>query len=117
MLLQAQVPLNERQPDHAGEDLGGLLEATEHPAALLEPADQPLDEVAVSVGRLVERDRPRVAVFVGLAGDHRRDVQRQQIVVDPVGAVALVPGERHRPGDRLALGVEQAGVRAVLGMT
>lgn len=111
MLPHSQISLDEGQPDHASEVLGGLLEPAEHPAALLEPADQPLDYVAVAIGLTVERHRPVAAVLVGLARDHRRDVQVQQVLVDPIGAIALVPGQRHRPSDRSAPRVEQAGVR------
>ena len=41
--------------------------------------------------------------MVLLRRNHRLDVEFQQVLVDPLGAVALVPGERDRPGDRLTI--------------
>lgn len=89
--------MDKGQHDHAGVVRCRLLEAGQDSARLLEPADEPLDDVSAPVGLSVELDGSRCAVLVRLAGNHRLDILLQQKTIDPVGAIALVAGNLHRP--------------------
>lgn len=76
--------------EHAEVVDGGLLEAAEDAAKLLEPADEPLDDVAAAVGVSVESG---VAGIVGprpLLGDHSLDALQLERVDDCGRAVGLV---------------------------
>lgn len=99
--------MDEGHADNAAEVLGRLLKAREDAPVLLEPADQTFHDIAIAISLFVERHRPSVAVLVLFGRDHRLDVQFQQVLVDPVGAIAFVAGQRRRPGDRLAVGIVQ----------
>ena len=105
--------MDESYFEHSGEVLGGFLESREDASAFFQPADQSLDDVSSSVFLLVERDRPGVCIFVFLGGNHWGDFEFQQAIVYPIGSVRFVSRQSNRPCDRLALAVENFGVRTV----
>ena len=105
--------MDEGHFEHAGEVLGGFLEPREDASAFFQPADQSLDDVSLAICFAVERDRSGVPVFVFLGGNHWRDFQFQQTIVDPIGSVRFVSRQGNRPRNRLALAVENLGVRTV----
>jgi len=110
MFGRSQIALDKGESDHTGEALGGLLEPAEDAAALLQPADQPLDDVAVTIHLLVESHGPGLVIFVGFRWDHRRDIQVQQVIIDPRGAIVLL-GRRGDSSDRLTVEIEQMFIR------
>ena len=85
----------------------------EDASALFEPADESFNDVTIAILFLVEPHRSSVSILVGFRRDHRLDPEGQQVRIDPIGAVALVGRQRHRPGDRDALSVDQAIVGAL----
>jgi hypothetical protein len=99
--------------EHSGEVFGGFLESREDATAFFQPADQPLDDVSSSVFLLIERDRSGVPVFVFFRGNHWDDFEFHQAIVDPIGSVRFVSCQGHRPRNRLALAVENLGIRTV----
>ena len=100
-----------RHRDHAAEVLCRLLEAREDAACFFEPTDQPFDDVPPPVGIAVELDRAGITVFILLGWNHRLDAQFDQVLVNPIGPVSLVAGQRHGPGDGPAGAVKQIGIR------
>ena len=105
--------MDESHFKHTGEVLGGFLEPREDASAFFQPADQSLNDVSLAIRFLVERDRPGIAVFVFFRGNHRCDFQFQQAIVDPIGSVRFISRQGNRPRNRLALAVENLGVRTV----
>jgi hypothetical protein len=105
--------VDESDFEHTGEVLGGFFKSREDASALFQPADQSLDDVPFAIYLPIEHDRPGVPIFVFLGGNHGRDFQFQQALVDPLGSVRFVSRQCHRPRNRLALAVENLGVRTV----
>ena len=105
--------MDESHFEHTGEVLGGFLKSREDASAFFQPADQSLDDVPLAICFPVKHDRPGVPIFVFLGGNHWRDFQFQQTIVDPIGSVRFVSRQSNRPCDRLALAVENFGVRTV----
>jgi len=103
--------MNKYHLQEPAEILGGLLESRADTAAFFEPADQSLDDVAAAIGGAIELDRSGIAILVFLRRNHRADSQVDQVIVDPIRAVAFVAGQRHRPGDRFVFAVGQHSVR------
>src|SRR4029078_6105802 len=106
----ARLCLQSSEPEqaHADGENGEVVDAALFVAGgdtpeLLEPVDQPLDAVAFSVGRAVER---RVARLVALGRDHRPNAAAPDPPSGGGAAVALVA--RHPAGP-------QAGAAAALG--
>ena len=85
--------MDECELEHAEVVFGGLLETREDAPAFLQPANESFDDVSFAVRVWVECDRPGVAIFVPLGRNDWRDALRQQILVDPVGAEALVASQ------------------------
>src|SRR5687768_6165652 len=88
---EPEAALEHRELHHGEEVDGELLEAGGEPSALLEPADDALDDAAPAVGRRVEA---RVRALVGARRDHRADPPPAQVAPHGAIAVALVSGER-----------------------
>ena len=105
--------MDESHFEHTGEVLGGFLKSREDSSAFFQPADQSLDDVPLAVCFPVKHDGPGVPVFVFLGGNHRRDFQFQQAIVDPIGSVCFVSRQGNRPRNRLPLAVKNFGVCAV----
>ena len=105
--------MDESDFEHTGEVLGGFLKSREDASAFFQPADQALDDVPLAICFPIEHDRPSIPIFVFLGGNHRRDFQIQQAIVDPLGSVCFVSRQCHGPYNRLALAVENFGVRTV----
>ena len=105
--------MDESHFEHTGEVFGGFLESREDASAFFQPADQSLDDVPLAIYFPVEHDGPGVPVFVFLGGNHWRDFQFQQAIVDPIGSIRFVSRQGNRPRNRLALAVENLGVRTV----
>ena len=105
--------MDESDFEHSGEVLGGFLESREDATAFFQPADQSLDDVPSAVFLLVERDRSGIPVFVFFRGNHWGDFELHQAIVDPIGSVRFVSRQGHRPRNRLALAVENLGIRTV----
>lgn len=104
--------MDERHFDEAAEVLRRFLEAREDASRFFQPANQALDDVAPPVRPAVEFHRPD-SVGVRLLGrNHRTDAQMQQVFVDPVRTIPFVAAQGHRPRQRLACPVEQAGIGA-----
>ncbi len=82
-----------------------LVESAEDAAALLEPPDAALNDVASSVGVAVEDLVGRV--FRYSARDHRLDLVATQPVADPLDVVALVACELVRSVARAAARARQ----------
>ena len=82
--------MNECHFNEAAEVQRGFFKSCEDAAGFFEPADQPLDDVAPSIRFAIEFDGTFAAVFVVLGGNDRLDARRQEIVVDPIGAISLV---------------------------
>src|SRR4051812_37040837 len=74
---------------------GQLLEAGPEPAASLEPADHPLDDVPLPVTRLVERLVPRLVLS---RRNHPGDPAPLQPAAELRVAGALVSAQPLRPG-------------------
>ena len=104
--------MDESYFEHAGEVLGGFLESREDASAFFQPADQSFDDVASSVFFPFEHDRPGVLVFVRLRGNHGRDSQFQQAIVDPICSIRLVSRQGKRPRYGLSLAIENFRVRS-----
>lgn len=68
-----EVALYERKLDHAAEVLGGLFKPREDSPTLLQPSDEPFNDIAITVCVAIEFDRPVATVFVDLGWDHWRD--------------------------------------------
>ena len=66
LCVQSQVALDERRFDHAPEILRRLLETGGDASALFQPADQTLDDIAITIRLTIDRHRPCITVFVGL---------------------------------------------------
>ena len=81
--------------NHSQEVDGELLEAGREASALLQPADDALDDAAPAVGWPVE---PGVRPLVRARRDHRANPSPPQILPDGRIAVALVAGQRLGPG-------------------
>jgi hypothetical protein len=105
--------VDESDFEHTGEVLGGFFKPREDASALFQPAYQSLDDVPLAIYFSVEHDRPGILVFIFFGGNHRCDFQFQQALVDPLGSVRFVSRQRRRPRNRLALTVENFGVRTV----
>src|SRR5688500_15143504 len=86
---EPEAALEHRELHHGEEVDGELLEAGGEPSALLEPADDALDDAAPAVGRRVEA---RVRALVGARRDHRADPPPAQVAPHGAIAVALVSG-------------------------
>jgi hypothetical protein len=56
---------------------------------------------------------PRVAIVALLGRDDGLDAQFHDVGVDPIRAIAFVASQRHRPGHRLSLGIDDARVGAL----
>ena len=93
MLRCSRIALDEGETDHPREVLGCFLEAREDSSTFLELTNKALDDVAIAVSVGIEHDRPRVTVLVGFRRDRRGDVQAQEILIDPVGAIPLATGQ------------------------
>lgn len=94
------------------EVFGGLLEPGEDATIFFEPPNESLDDVAVSICLTIEFDRAGVPIFIDFGGNHGRDSEVHQIFIDPVCTVSLVAGDRHGPGDWLAVTANDMGVGA-----
>ena len=105
--------MDESHFEHTGEVLGGFLKSRENTSAFFQPADQSLNDVSLAVYFPIKYDGPGVSVFVFFGGNHRRDFQFQQAVVDPIGSVRFVSRQGNRPRNRLPLAIENLGVRSV----
>ena len=105
--------MDESHFEHTGEVLGGFLKSREDASAFFQPTDQSLDDVPLAICFPVEHDGPGIPVFIFFAGNHRRDFQFQQAVVDPIGSVRFVSRQGNRPRNRLPLAIENLGVRSV----
>ena len=105
--------MNESDCEHSGEVLGGFLKSREDASAFFQPADQSFDDVSSAVFFPAEHDGPSVLVFVVLGGNHWGDFEFQQTIVYPIGSVRFVSSQGNRPRKRLALAVENLGVRTV----
>ena len=106
-----EITLYKSHSDHSTKVLGRLLKPSEHTPALFQPADQTLNDVAIPVRFLVEYHRPGVTVFVGLRRNDRLNSKVKQILVNPVGAIAFVSGQCHRPSNRGLVVIEQMLIR------
>lgn len=102
--------MDERHLYHADEVLRGLLESRQHASALLQPTDQPLDDVAIPICVAVEFDRRRCSVFVFLAGNHGLDAKLDEVAVNPVGSVTFVARQLCRIDDREVVLVDDVHV-------
>jgi hypothetical protein len=88
--------LDECPLDHAEEIAGALLESRENSAALFQPANETLDDIALPVLLTNEFRAPRGSVFVSFAGDHRADASIEQILIDPVSPLPLITSKCDR---------------------
>ncbi len=104
--------MDEGHLQHAGEIGRCLLEAGENPPAFLEPADEPLNDVAAAIRLLVKFHRTCVAILVGLGGDYGRNVEVQQGFVDPVRAIRFVARQGVRPRHRPSLAIGHFAIGA-----
>jgi hypothetical protein len=82
--------LNDSELEHPGVVDGRLLEAAEDAAALLEPADQPLDDVAAAVELPVEAGMIVIVCLVALLWNDRQNVAIEEPVVDSLGSIRQV---------------------------
>jgi hypothetical protein len=94
---EPEAALEHRELHHGEEVDGELLDAGGEPSALLQPADDALDDAAPAVGRLVEA---RVRTLVRAGRDHGPDAAPAQVAPDGAIAVALVARERAGAGPR-----------------
>src|SRR3954451_3414543 len=107
--------VDEPEPEAGGGELdesevarGRLVVAGGNGAELLELVVQPLDPGPQPVQLAVERQR---LLAQGVGGDRRWDPAQQQVLPDPVGAVAHVADQAARArGEVLDQGVEGAGL-------
>lgn len=76
--------------EHAEVVFGRLFEAGKNAATFLQPADEPFNDVSLAVCLAIELNGPGVGIFIALRRNDGCDARRQQILVDPVGAEALV---------------------------
>jgi len=104
--------LDESHFDESAVVLGSFVEACEDAAAFFEPADESLDDVASPVVVAVKAYGSRILILVRFGGNDRRDVQAEQILVDPISAVSFVACQRQWPGDGLAVAGEDGCVGA-----
>ena len=102
--------MNESQLDHAGVIESRFFTAGPNASPFFQPADEPLDEVAVAVRFAVERHGASVAVFVGFTRNDGTDLQIVPRVFDPSGTVALVARERGGPRHGLSLAIGDRGI-------
>ncbi len=103
----SQVALDEGHLDHTAEVEGGLLEARQNAATFLQPADQPLHDVASAIGLGIERHLACVRGLVAFWRDYRLDAEALQILVNPVGSIAFVAGQLQREEHRLVVEIAQ----------
>ena len=77
---------------------------------------QPLFFPGGDIGRLAisgtVNDLACVGIFIGFRWDDGRDVEVQQALVNPLGPISLVAGQRDRPGDRLAVVIKKFRIGA-----
>lgn len=106
----SQVLLDERHLDHATEVLGGLLESREDPAVFLYPADESFHDVSASIRFFVKAHRARITILIFLRGNHGRDTQLKNVLVNPISTVSFVAPQGDRPGNRLPVPIAQVGV-------
>ena len=105
--------MDESHFEHTGEVLGGFLKPREDASAFFQPADQSLNDVSLAICFTVEHDGAGVPIFVFFRGNHRRDFQFQQTIVDPISSVRFVSSQGNRPRNTLALAIENLSVRTV----
>jgi hypothetical protein len=103
---------NESHCQHSAEVLCRFLEATEYPPVLFEPTDEPLDDVALAVQASIEFYTAKAAILVFLGGDHRLNAQLEQVIIDPIRAIAFVASQRDGPRHRMTLDVHDAFICA-----
>ena len=68
---ESKVTLNHGHLDHPGVVDGGFLKPCEYRAAFFQPADDALDNVAISIARFIEFDPASVTIsfdFEGITG-------------------------------------------------
>ena len=102
--------MDESHLDHSGVVERGLFKAGEDSSALLQPADQPFNDVAIPIGVSIKCDLPCRAIFIGLRGNHRLNVQTQELSINPVSPIAFVTDEYVGPGDRSIVQINNAGL-------
>jgi hypothetical protein len=105
--------VDESHFEHTSEVLGGFLKSRENAPAFFQPADQALDDVPLAIRFPIEHHRSGISIFVFLGGNHWRDFQFQQAIVDPTGSVRFVSRQGNRPRNRVPLAVENLGVSTV----
>lgn len=109
----SQVSFDEGHLDESGNVDGGFVEACEHATGFFQPTDQAFDDVPLSIDIAIKVDWPIVAILVHLGGNHRYDPQFEQMLIDPVSSVSLVPSQLNGPSDRFGLVLPQQGFGAL----
>jgi len=74
--------VDEGHLDHPDKISGRFLKTGEYPAAFFQPANQPLNNIPLSVLFPIKLHRPRITVLVFLGRYHRANLQVQQILVN-----------------------------------
>ena len=95
--------MNKRHLNHSAKVLSGFLESGENASAFFEPTDKLFNDRPSPVGITVESNGSGIRVFIALGRDDRLHVQLQQILVNPIGAIAFVSSHSHRPCDWIAI--------------
>ena len=102
--------MDERHFQHATEVFCGLLEACEDAAGFFEPADQALDDAALSVRFTIEGDGARLAMVAVFARNHWFNSQFEEVLIDPIGPVAFVTSQSDRPSERFSRVVDKFAI-------
>lgn len=105
--------MNKSNLQHAAEVHGSLLESREDATCLLEPTDQPFDDIPSAVSLTVEFHGSRVAVFVFFGRNDGLNSKFEEVLVNPVGTVSFVGSQCHRPSDGFTIAVQEICVRTV----
>jgi len=92
---QSKIAVDESDFQHREVVFGRLLEACEDAPAFLQPADESFDDVAVAICLSVKLHGSGIPILVALGRNDRCDARSEKILIDPVGAEALVACQPH----------------------